>query len=219
VKSFHLNHHVPLAREGLPFILLAGAITLMFGFLGLPVLLVLSGILTIFVISFFRDPPRRAPEVARSVLSPADGKILRIEELPASSTPLGTPTLRLSIFMSVFDVHVNRMPFDGVVRAVSYHPGTFFSANLDKASELNEHNEVVVDTSDSSRFAVVQIAGLIARRIVCRLRPGDIAVRGGRFGMIRFGSRVDVYLPGDSHITAKERQRVKAGKTVIGYLT
>jgi phosphatidylserine decarboxylase len=127
-------------------------------------------------------------------------------------------SMKVSIFMSVFNVHVNRIPYDGRVREISYHPGKFFSANLDKASEKNEHNAVFLETRDGKHMCVVQVAGLIARRIICSTKPGDPVLRGQRFGIICFGSRLDVYLPDDTRVDVAVGDTVKAGTSILGKL-
>jgi len=167
---------------------------------------------------FFRDPDRRNDTAPGSILTPADGTILEIKHLDDLNNPLGKPALRISIFMSIFNVHVNRFPVAGTVKKITYRPGRFFRANLDKASEFNENNRIMLKTSDSRTIMVIQIAGIIARRIACWIKEGDRLEAGERFGLIRFGSRLEVYLPEDSRITAQPGQKVKAGETVIGYL-
>jgi phosphatidylserine decarboxylase len=134
-------------------------------------------------------------------------------------SPLGQPSIKVSIFMNVFNVHVNRIPIEGTIKKISYHPGKFLSADLDKASEQNENNRITMETVDGREILVIQIAGLVARRIACWVDKGDTVKTGQRFGLIRFGSRLEVFLPADSKIIAQVRQKVKAGETVIGYLT
>jgi len=179
---------------------------------------IVTGIVTLFIIFFFRDPDRRKDTAPGSILTPADGTILEIKHLDDLNNPLGKPALRISIFMSIFNVHVNRFPVAGTVKKITYRPGRFFRANLDKASEFNENNRIMLKTSDSRTIMVIQIAGIIARRIACWIKEGDRLEAGERFGLIRFGSRLEVYLPEDSRITAQPGQKVKAGETVIGYL-
>jgi phosphatidylserine decarboxylase len=209
----------PVAKEGLPFILPSAGVTLLFLYLGVLPVAILTGLISFFIIFFFRDPDRRAHVSPRAVLAPADGKILEVKSLGMDDrNPLGEPAVRVSIFMSVFNVHVNRIPVSGAIRGVAYHPGKFFSANLDKASQLNEKNTVILESDDSLKIVFVQIAGLIARRIVCWVTEGDAVTAGQRFGLIRFGSRVEVYLPRQSRITARKGEKVKGGRTVIGYL-
>lgn len=185
--------HPLLAREGWPFIggslLLAAAVWWFFGFWwSLPLWLV-----AIFVIQFFRDPPRTVPQQPSAVLSPADGRVLKVEKVHDGLTQ--RDTLLISVFMNVFNVHSNRAPVDGTIESVRYSPGSFVNADLDKASSENERNAMVVKLDSGERVTVVQVAGLIARRILCYVKPGDRLARGQRYGFIRFGSRVDVYLP------------------------
>ena len=207
----------PLAKEGLPFVLLGCALILVFSFLGLLILSGLAVLLTLFTLFFFRDPDRNNKIPDKAVLTPADGKIIQIQHIKDNS-PLGKPAVKISIFMSVFNVHVNRIPIDGIIKDITYHPGKFFSANLDKASEQNERNSITLQTRDSHDIVFIQIAGLIARRIVCWVNKGDRMQAGQRFGLIRFGSRLEVYLPGDSQITVRLHQKVSAGETIVGFL-
>ena len=213
-----INNKWPLAKEGLPFVLIGCAVTALLFYSGLVLLSVMTGILSLFIIFFFRDPYRDNDTDSKAVLTPADGTVLDIKHIENENNPLGEPAIKVSIFMSIFDVHVNRIPVAGTVRKIMYHPGKFFRANLDKASEYNENNKVILETADSRRIVVIQIAGLIARRIVCWIKVGDQVETGQRFGLIRFGSRLEVYLRFDSRVTAQPRQKVKAGKTVIGYM-
>ncbi len=213
-----VNNRWPVAKEGVPFILAgcAGALLLV-GF-GLFVLSLVAGALTVFVVFFFRDPDRSFLAPENAVLAPADGRILPVRELQAEESPLGDRTLRVSIFMTLFHVHVNRAPVDGIIKNIEYHPGKFFSANLDEASEQNERNRILIETPGSYRIAVTQVAGLIARRIACWVKEGEHVKAGQRFGLIRFGSRLDVYLPDGSRVTAVPGEGARAGRTVIGYL-
>ena len=151
----------------------------------------------------------------RGIVSPADGKVIAISE--AAQNPFDDQKrLKISIFMSIFDVHVNRIPYDGKVENIIYHPGKFLSANLDKASQENEHNAIKIRTEDNRSFWVVQIAGLIARRIICNIAPGDTVSKGNRFGLICFGSRLDVYLPTDVRVAVSKGTQVRAGETILG---
>jgi len=212
-----MKHDQFIAVEGLPMILpLAGAtlLALVAGYRGLGLVLLL---LTLFVLWFFRNPQRKTPEKENLVISPADGKVIRIEETTSEEQP-GKTFLRVSIFMNIFNVHVNRIPYSGRVRFIRYRPGKFLSANLDKASALNERNTVMVQTDDGREIITVQIAGLIARRIVCWLREGMQVRKGDRFGLIRFGSRLEVFLPLGSAILVEVGDRVRAGETPIGEL-
>ena len=190
----------------------------MFLFLGYHFFSVLGLLISFFIVFFFRDPDRKQPTVTSSVLSPADGRILEIKQIDHSNNPLGEPALKVSIFMSVFNVHVNRIPVESSIEKIDYHAGKFFSANLDKASEQNENNRVTLRTPDSQKIVIIQIAGLIARRIVCWVDKGDRMDRGQRFGLIRFGSRLEVFLPNNARVTVEKKQKVKAGETIIGYL-
>ena len=172
---------------------------------------------TFFVCFFFRDPDRVTPTEPHALVSPADGKVVYADTVEEDTYYQGR-CKKISIFMSVFNVHVNRVPHDGTVEKISYHPGKFFSANLDKASKENEHNALFIKTGEGVTYCVVQIAGLIARRIICNTTTGDSVVRGQRFGMICFGSRLDVYLPVESRLNVTVGQRVTAGNSIIGYL-
>jgi len=213
-----IHNRIGIAREGFPFVGIGLAMTLLFFFLSLTSLTIVAGALTLFVLYFFRDPDRVAEVQEKAVLTPADGKVLGVWTLESGGNPLGTRAVKVSVFMSLFDVHVNRIPTEGKIAGVSYRPGAFFAANLDKASEKNEQNAVTLDTRSGRRIVFVQIAGLIARRIACWVREGDEVQAGQRFGLIRFGSRVDVFLPEGSRVMVQRRQKVKAGETIIGYL-
>ncbi len=175
-------------------------------------LLVLTGL----VVNFFRDPERVVPVGEQLVTSPADGKVVAIAEQLAETRFLGKACTRVSIFMSPLNVHVNRAPVDGTVVAVEHSEGRFHAAFLDKASEDNERNAVVVEDPRGERVLFVQIAGQLARRIVCNVAPGDRVRRGDRYGMIMFGSRLDLYLPEMVKLTVAIGDRVKAGETIIG---
>jgi len=151
------------------------------------------------------------------VVAPADGKVILVG--PEGNSPFFKgECIKISIFMSIFNVHVNRIPHEGRVKTISYYPGKFFSANLDKASRLNEHNAVFLETKEGKNICVVQIAGLIARRIICKIQEGDLVAGGQRFGLICFGSRLDVYLPPDTNLNVAVGDRVKAGTSVLGVL-
>jgi phosphatidylserine decarboxylase len=208
----------PIAREGFPFLLTGCVLTCLFSCIGFLSLSVVTGVFSLFTAYFFRDPERNSTAPERAVLTPADGRIIKIHKIEDQNNLLGEPAVKISIFMSVFNVHVNRIPIEGTVKNISYHPGKFFSANLDKASDQNESNKITLHTPDSRKIVFVQIAGLIARRIVCWVKDGDHVQTGQRFGLIRFGSRLDVYLPLDTRITARLGQKVSAGITIIGFL-
>jgi phosphatidylserine decarboxylase len=213
-----MNHSSFIVKEGIPFILPLGVATLISFVSGFTWISVLLFFLTLFVVWFFRNPERSAPDNPLQLISPADGKVIRIEEVTSEELS-GRSFLKVSIFMNVFNVHVNRMPFSGEIFAIRYKPGKFLSANLDKASVLNERNILMIRTSDGREIVTVQIAGLIARRIVCWLKEGAKAKKGERFGLIRFGSRVEVFLPVGSNLLINIGDKVRAGETPIGELT
>ncbi|MDY0331605.1 MAG: phosphatidylserine decarboxylase [Thiomonas sp.] len=204
--------HPILAREGWPFIassvLLSVIVWALAGFWwSLPIWL-----LTIFVVQFFRDPARPIPRDPLAILSPADGRIVAITH--AFDPYAQRDALKISVFMNVFNVHSNRSPVDGALRDVQYFPGKFLNADLDKASEQNERNALVIDC-DGRVVTAVQVAGLIARRILCYVKAGEALQRGQRFGFIRFGSRVDVYLPLDTQSRVSIGDKVYASSTVL----
>ncbi|MGZ8274633.1 MAG: phosphatidylserine decarboxylase [Burkholderiaceae bacterium] len=208
--------HPILAREGWPFI--AGALALaliVWAFAGfawsVPVWLI-----ALFVIQFFRDPPRSVPSQGNAVLSPADGRIVKVEKVRDPMTE--RDTLLISVFMNVFNVHSNRVPVDGTVERIQYSPGKFVNADLDKASSENERNAMVVRLADGERVSVVQVAGLIARRILCYAKEGQRLARGERYGFIRFGSRVDVYLPLSARPKVAVGDVVHATTTILAEL-
>jgi phosphatidylserine decarboxylase len=207
----------PVARAGYPIIGMAVFVTAVFALLSLTLPALLGVAVTLFICYFFRDPDRVVPERPGAVVSPADGKVIRVSPTQTSRYTDG-PALKISIFMSVFNVHVNRIPYAGKVTKIAYHPGKFFSANLDKASKDNEQNAVSLRTEEGRHIIFVQIAGLVARRIICRLQEGEDVRRGERFGMICFGSRLDVYLPPDFKTEVKAGDRVFAGASVLGVL-
>ena len=207
---------IPLAREGYPFILASIFVIIVFWVIGLRGVSYFSFGLAIFIISFFRDPERDIPSEEDSVVSPADGKIIIVDRI-SEDRFLKKEAIKISIFMNVFNVHVNRVPASGKVLGVFYNPGKFFSADKDKASLENEQNALLIEAKNGKRFVVNQIAGLIARRIVCYTKEGAILEKGKRFGMIRFGSRLDIYLPVDCKINVKIGDKVKAGSAILAY--
>lgn len=213
-----MKHNSIIAFEGLPFIVISLMLTLVAAFFGGVWLTVGLGAITTFIICFFRNPEREFIEKENLVICPADGKVIRIEDVDVDGNIQGK-FKKISIFMNVFNVHVNRAPYNGVIRKIAYHKGKFLSANLDKASAENERNEVLIQTMDGRKVWVVQIAGLIARRIVCWTQEGASIEKGERFGLIRFGSRVEVFLPPDSNISVKVGDKVRAGQTPLGYLS
>ncbi len=206
----------PIHRAGWPFIALFAAATLLFWWLATPLGL-LGLVLTAWCVYFFRDPARVTPDRAGLVISPADGVVQMIQPaVPPAELGLDQrPLNRVSIFMNVFNVHVNRCPVDAEVVALAYRPGKFFNAALDKASEHNERQSVHFRTAEGVNFCVVQIAGLVARRIKCDLTAGKKVRAGERFGIIRFGSRVDVYLPEGVQPQVCVGQTTVAGETVL----
>ncbi len=211
------KEHMPLAREGYPFIALAGFITFILALTG-PMVLAFGGlIITIFIIYFFRDPTRVTPNDPWAVICPADGRVICIKEVNDDRFFAGK-SLKISIFMNVFNVHVNRIPHAGTVKNVSFKPGKFYSADKDKAALHNEYCAVSLVTETGIPYTVVQVAGLIARRIVCRAEENDKVAAGERYGLIRFGSRVDLYLPTGTKVETALRKQVRAGETILARL-
>ncbi len=205
----------PMARAGYPFIFASVFVTAVFALLEIGSLAVLGLFVTGFICWFFRDPDRLVPAGDGLIVSPADGKVIKIEQIDSTPYFDGACT-RISVFMSIFNVHVNRAPHEGTIRQITYYPGKFFSANLDKAAAENEHNALLLESPSGKRMGVVQIAGLVARRIICAVQAGDTIQRGQRFGMICFGSRLDVYLPLDTDVQVDIGARVQAGSTILG---
>jgi len=210
----------PVHRDGWPFVLIFAVVTLVLFWLGLETLAWLGVLATAWCAYFFRDPERVTPLRDGLVISPADGRISMIEDVtppPELDLPQ-EPATRISVFMNVFDVHVNRSPVDGTIRRIAYVPGAFINAELDKASEDNERQAVTIEMADGRAIGVVQIAGLLARRIVKFVGEGEHLAAGQRFGLIRFGSRVDIYLPKGVHALVCVGQRAVAGETVFADL-
>ncbi|CAM2143031.1 Phosphatidylserine decarboxylase proenzyme [Pararobbsia alpina] len=208
--------HPIIAREGWPFIAIAVVLSL--------IIMIAAGfgwslpfwLLTIFVLQFFRDPPRPIPAQPNAVLCPADGRIVAVE---TSRDPYADrEALKISVFMNVFNVHSQRSPVDGAVTKAEYFPGAFLNAALDKASLENERNALVIATASGHTVTAVQVAGLVARRILCYVRVGEPLTRGQRYGFIRFGSRVDVYLPIGSRPRVAIGEKVFASSTVLAEL-
>ena len=185
--------HPIIAREGWPFIAIGVVLALALSYFGFWIFAVVAWLAVVFVVQFFRDPPRTVPAQPNAVLSPADGRVMSVERV--RDPYLERDALKFSVFMNVFNVHSNRSPVDGVVRNRWYHAGSFVNAALDKASLENERNALHIATTTGVDVTCVQIAGLVARRILCYVGPSDTLRRGQRYGFIRFGSRVDVYLP------------------------
>ena len=208
--------------EGRKYVLIAAVVTAFFAFMAWETLAWPMGLVTLWVASFFRDPIRTTPQGDGLIVAPADGLVTMIErvELPPElrgANGLGDqPLVRVSIFMSVFDVHINRTPIAGTIRQVVYISGKFLNADLDKASDENERQHIVVEGLDGQRVGFTQIAGLVARRIVGFVKPGDFVAAGQRIGLIRFGSRVDVFLPEGIEPQVVLGQRSVAGETVLG---
>jgi len=174
-------------------------------------------LITVFIGWFFRNPDRFPPALAGAVISPADGKIVYAGDNPPGRY-FGEPGKRVSVFMSLFDVHVNRAPVSGRVVSVQYHPGKFLVASVEKASIANEQNGVLLETPEGRRVAFVQIAGFVARRVVCDVAPGDTVRAGQRVGIICFGSRVDILLPASASLNVRVGDRVRAGESVVGVM-
>ena len=204
-----------IAKEGYPLIFTAAVLALLALVVGWITLGIILALIALAVTGFFRDPERQAPKGKGLVVAPADGKIVSVAA--ANFAFLGA-TKRVSIFLSPLDVHINRTPVEGKIEKVTYQPGKFLAAYKDEASQRNEQNALTIVDSGGRTFGVVQIAGVLARRIVCRAKVGDRLARGERFGLIMFGSRTDTYLPENSHIEVVEGQRVKGGETVLARL-
>ncbi len=204
--------HPIIAREGWPFLaialVLAIAATVWCATWSIPL-----WIIALFVLQFFRDPAREIPQQAGAVLSPADGRIVKVER--TRDEYLQRDAIKVSVFMNVFNVHSNRSPVDGAVQQIWYNPGKFVNADLDKASTENERNAVWLKTADGQDVTSVQVAGLIARRILCYVKAGDQLTRGQRYGFIRFGSRVDVYLPLTATVKVAIGDKVSATTTIL----
>jgi len=208
--------HPIIAREGWPFLGIAIAVAVALSFTSWWPLTLLAWIAVLFIGQFFRDPPRTVPAEVDAVLAPADGKVVAV--LNARDPYLDRDALKISVFMNVFNVHSNRSPVDGTVANLWYHAGSFLNAALDKASLENERNALHLRTPEGIDVTCVQVAGLIARRILCYVKPGDSLARGQRYGFIRFGSRVDVYLPADATPRAAVGDIVHATESILATL-
>ncbi|HSF67344.1 MAG TPA: phosphatidylserine decarboxylase family protein [Nitrospiraceae bacterium] len=208
---------IPLAKEGIPFVGAAAGLTLLAGWLGWMVVAVGAGILTVFISWFFRNPSRVIPQGSRLVVAPGDGKVIAIEE-EFEPRFIKDRSIRLTIFLNVFDVHINRIPCEGAIVDVQYQPGLFLVASKPEATLRNEQNALMIRTVEGAKVLCVQVAGLIARRIVCWISPGDRAICGERFGLIRFGSRMDTFLPVGTAIKVAVGDHVKGGETILGEL-
>lgn len=214
-----MNRHYPhplIAREGWPFLTIA-IIAAILASVFLPGFWsTLFWIAAVFVLQFFRDPARNIPQDPKAILCPADGRIVVVEK--AMDPYRNVEALKISVFMNVFNVHSQRSPVDGVVEKVEYNAGSFLNAALDKASMENERNAVLAKLADGTQITFVQIAGLVARRILCYTKAGDTLARGQRYGFIRFGSRVDLYLPLDAKPRVTIGDKVKASETILAEL-
>jgi phosphatidylserine decarboxylase len=205
--------HPLIAREGWPFVALTVGVAVIATALDWEFVAVFAWLAAVFVIQFFRDPPRTAPLGEGLITSPADGRIVVVGRAPDPIS--GAESLKISVFMNVFNVHSNRSPILGKVIDVQYVPGAFLNASVDKASEQNERCAMVIEAEDGRRLTCVQIAGLVARRILCYARPGDTFRRGARYGFIRFGSRVDVYCPVSAQALVSVGDKVSAHATAL----
>jgi len=208
---------IPFAKEGIPFIATGVGVTLLAGWLGWVVVAIGAALLTLFVSWFFRNPSRVAPQGSRLVVASGDGKVVAVEE-EFEPRFIKDRSIRISIFLNVFDVHINRVPCEGVIEDVQYQPGLFLVASKPDATLRNEQNALMIRTAEGVKVLCVQVAGLIARRIVCWVSPGERAVCGERFGLIRFGSRMDTFLPIGTAVKVAVGDRVKGGETILGEL-
>ncbi|MDC0947783.1 phosphatidylserine decarboxylase [Gammaproteobacteria bacterium] len=209
--------HPLLAREGWPFIALTAMVTIISWAVGWGVFALVALILLVFCLQFFRDPPRQPPGDEKTLVSPCDGRVIAVGQ--GTDPWLDRDCIKVSIFMNVFNVHSNRLPLAGEVLEQWYRPGKFVNASLDKASTENERNALWMKTADGHHLVVVQVAGLVARRILCYLKPGEHGDRGARYGFIRFGSRIDLFLPLECDITVGLGDKLSAGVDVIGKLS
>lgn len=201
------------AKEGWPFIGLSIGTLFLSLFFGLQELTVVFVLISLFILQFFRDPKRAGPSDGTAITSPADGRVIFIGK---EIDPLqNSEALKISVFMNVFNVHSNRSPIEGTIEKTDYSSGKFFNADLDKASEFNEKNSILFVDKNGRKLTCIQIAGLVARRICCYVQPGDVVQRGSRFGFIRFGSRVDVYLPKNSKPLVTVGDKISAHSTAL----
>jgi len=205
-----------MAKEGLPFLIPLVLLTVILGFLGWKVWMFLGILFSLFIAYFFRNPKRKIPNLQNVILSPADGRIIHVGECHEDRF-LKEKALKVSIFMSLFDVHLNRTPISGKVVERNHLPGRFLVASVEKSSLLNEQNAMILESEDRFKILLIQIAGFVARRIVCYAKAGDSMRKGEIFGLIRFGSRVDLYLPTVVKPIVRLGQHVKGGESIIGY--
>lgn len=208
---------VPIVKEGFPFVGIGAGVTLLAGLLGWVVVAAVAGGLSLFTAWFFRNPARVVPQGPGLVVAPGDGTVIAVEQ-EFEPRFIKDRSVRLSIFLNVFDVHVNRIPCEGVVENIQYQPGAFLVASQPEATLKNEQNALFLQTAQGAKIVCVQVAGLIARRIVCWLSPGDRVMRGERFGLIRFGSRMDTFVPLGTDVRVAVGDRVKGGETIVGVL-
>jgi len=208
---------IPFAKEGIPFIAIPAGVMLVAAWQGWVIVAVGAALLTAFVAWFFRNPARVIPKDPHLVVAPGDGKVIAIEE-EFEPRYLKDRALRVTIFLNVFNVHINRMPCDGMVEEVQYQPGMFLVASKPEATLRNEQNALMIRTVEGVKVLCVQVAGLIARRIVCWASAQDRAMRGERYGLIRFGSRMDTFLPIGTNLRVSVGDRVKGGETILGEL-
>jgi phosphatidylserine decarboxylase len=206
-----------IAKEGYPFIISLTIIASILGIWGLFYSTIIILVLALFTAYFFRNPQRKIPQIEGALVSPADGKVIKVERC-LEERFFKEEHIKISIFMSIFDVHINRIPISGKIIDVLYNPGKFFAANLDKSSDVNEKNAILLETKNQKKVLFVQIAGFIARRIICRIEKGRDVFTGQKFGLICFGSRVDLYLPLEAKINIQVGQKTKGGETIIGYM-
>ncbi|MEZ4749857.1 MAG: phosphatidylserine decarboxylase family protein [Bdellovibrionota bacterium] len=212
------NEGIPVVREGLPFVFVCLVATVAFAVGGWWPAAIVFGLLTTFVAFFFRNPERLPPVGRAMIASPADGKVIYVGPAPESEFLDGQERLKISIFMSLMDVHVNRVPVDGTVRNIKYHKGRFMAAFEDRASEENERNALLIETPSGDQIVLVQVAGLVARRIVCYPTAGMFILKGQRMGLIRFGSRCDLYLPVSAKVLVRRGDMVLGGETTLAQL-
>jgi len=209
---------IPIVREGIPFIAATGGPAVLAGALGWAVPALVLGAVALFTAWFFRNPRRLVPNGTKVVVAPGDGRVMAIEEAYEPRF-LKEQGIRLSIFLNIFDVHVNRIPCEGRVEDIVYQPGRFLAANRPEATLRNEQNALMIRATSGAKVLCVQVAGVLARRIVCWASPGETVARGERFGLIRFGSRVDTFLPLGTIVRVAVGDCVKGGETVLGELT
>jgi len=206
-----------IAVEGLPYVGIAGLLAWVTALFGFPILSIFLAVVTCFVLYFFRDPERVTPQDPYAVISPADGRIVEVEN-SLEENFLNREMKRVGIFLSITDCHINRFPVAGRVISTKYTPGNFYIADARRASTQNERLATLIETEDKEQIVVVQVAGFIARRIVSYISIGDSLQKGERFGMIKFGSRVDIYLPLGCDVSVKVGDKVKGAETIIGWL-